>query len=69
VGDPDFVPTEEVEMQRDPPTGEPLYQFIDRRSGSLILQIPSEQMLNFMREIQQQWQQLTSKPAGKSAGE
>ena len=56
-------------MQRDPPTGEPLYQFIDRRSGSLILQIPSEQMLNFMREIQQQWQQLTSKPAGKSAGE
>jgi hypothetical protein len=69
VAEPDLAPTEEVEMQRDPPTGEPVYQFIDRRSGSLILQIPSEQMLNFIREVQQQWQQLTSKSAGKSTGE
>jgi len=50
-------------VQRDTATGEPVYQFIDRRSGFLILQIPSEQMLNLIHEIQQQWQQLSSKPA------
>ncbi len=62
--EPDFIPSEEVKLQRDLPTGEQVYQFIDRRSGVLILQIPSEQMLNFIHEVQQEWQQLTSKPVG-----
>jgi hypothetical protein len=68
AAEPDFVPSEEVKVQRDYPTGQQVYQFIDRRSGILVLQIPSEQMLNFIHEVQQEWQQLTSKPANGNAG-
>ena len=47
-------------MQRDSGTGEHIYQFIDGKSGSVILQIPSEQMLNFIRDIQNQQARIVS---------
>lgn len=67
--EPDFIPSEAVKLQRDLSTGQQVYQFIDRRSGVLVLQIPSEQMLNFIHEVQQEWQQLTSKPLGAGGKE
>lgn len=32
----------------------PVYHFVDRRSGDLVVQVPSEQMLNLIHSIQQQ---------------
>lgn len=57
---------EEVRLQRDSETGEPVYRFVDRRTGSLIVQIPSDQMLNLIHVIQQQLAQLSAKqsPSG-----
>ena len=54
------APQEEVKVQRDMATGEHVYQFIDGKSGSVILQIPTEQILDFIREIQQQQARLAS---------
>ena len=69
VADAGSTPTEEVKVQSDPLTGEQVYQFIDRKSGSLILQIPTEQMLNFIRDVQQQWDKLISTSVDKPAAE
>jgi len=52
---------EEVQLQRDSETGEPVYRFVDRRTGSLIVQIPSDQMLNLIHVIQQQFARLSAK--------
>ena len=56
------APAEEIKLQRDSSTGRQIYQFIDSKSGLLILQIPSEQMLNFIHEVQQEWEHLTARP-------
>jgi len=59
VGAAPSIPPEEVKVQRDSGTGERISQCIDR-SGSVILQIPSEQMLNFIRDIQHQQARIVS---------
>ena len=53
------IPPEEVKVQCDSGTGERISQCIDR-SGSVILQIPSGQMLDFIRDIQNQQARLVS---------
>jgi len=55
------TPQEEAKVQDDMATGEHLYQFIDGKSGSVFLQIPSEQMLDLIHNIQQQPARLTDK--------
>lgn len=43
-------PQDEVKMQWEPPGETAVYQFVNQ-NGSLILQVPSEQMLNLARQI------------------
>lgn len=44
---------DEVELQWDSEDQIAIYKFLDRR-GNLVLQVPSEQMIDLAREIQQQ---------------
>jgi hypothetical protein len=53
VPSPSEVPQDEVEVQRDSQTnGEIVVRYVDH-SGDLILQVPSEQVLNVTRSIDQ----------------
>jgi len=45
-------PQDEVKVQFEPPGAVAVYQFVSQ-DGSLIVQVPSEQMLNIAREISQ----------------
>jgi hypothetical protein len=45
-------PRDEVKVQFEPPDEVAVYQFVSQ-DGSLIVQVPSEQMLNIAREIYQ----------------
>ncbi len=58
---------EEVRLQRDRETGEPVYEFLDRKTGTLIVQIPSQQMLNLIHVIQQQLARLSAGTEGAPA--
>jgi len=57
-------PQDEVRVQIEPPAEIAVYQFASR-DGSLIVQVPSEQMLNIARDISQKLAQEgnTEKPA------
>jgi hypothetical protein len=46
-------PQDEVKLQFDPPGETAVYQFVDQQGG-LILQVPSQQMLNLANEISQE---------------
>lgn len=45
-------PQDEVKVQFEPPGEVAVYQFVSQ-DGTLIVQVPSEQMLNIAREISQ----------------
>jgi hypothetical protein len=47
------VPQDEVKVQWDNPDQTVIYQFVNQH-GSLILQVPSEQVLNLSRDISQE---------------
>ena len=49
------MPEAVVKMHTDTSTGQPIfvYEYVDSRSDSVILQIPSEQMLSLVQEIRQ----------------
>ena len=53
-------------MHSDTSMGLPMavYQFVDSKSGSVVLQIPSEQMLKLAQDIQQRLQQIEDKKPG-----
>lgn len=59
---------EVVEVHSDTSMGLPLpvYQFVDSRSGSVVLQIPSEQMLKLVQDIRQRLQQMEAKQPGEA---
>ena len=54
------VPEEVVKVHSDTSMEPPVlvYEFVDSKSGSLILQVPSEQMLNLVQGIRQRLQQM-----------
>ena len=55
-------PEDEVTVQFDKPMNDDIliYQFLDKQSGSLILQVPSSQVLGVAHEIQNELQQQAS---------
>jgi hypothetical protein len=55
---------DEVKVQVEPPAEIPVYQFVNEQ-GTLILQVPPQQMLNIARDISQELAQETI--TGKSA--
>ncbi len=57
------MPQEVVEVHSETSMGLPLpvYQFVDSKSGSVILQIPSDQMLKLVQDIRQRLQQMQVK--------
>jgi hypothetical protein len=60
---------EVVKVHSDTSSGSPIlvYDFVDSRTGSLVFQIPSDQMLNLVQDIRQRLQRMTAKssPAGE----
>ncbi len=56
------IPQTEVKVHRDNSTGAQvlIYEFRNSQFGSLVYQIPSEQILGLMKTIQQQLHRLTS---------
>ena len=61
-------PEDEVKVQWDQSDQVVVYQFINQQ-GSLILQVPSEQMLNIARDISQELAQATApKPSAGTEG-
>ncbi len=60
------IPEEVVEVHSETSMGLPLpvYQFVDPKSGSVILQIPSDQMLKLVQDIRQRLQQMEVKQSG-----
>ena len=56
-------PQTEVKVHPDNSTGVQIlvYQFLNAKSGTVVYQIPSEQLLGLMKTIQQQLQRLGSK--------
>lgn len=60
---------EEVEVHYDTAAAQdiPVYHFLDRRSGELVVQIPSEQMLNLIHSIQQQLLRMGPIPGAAAA--
>jgi len=61
-------PEDEVKVQWDQPDQVVVYQFINQQ-GSLILQVPSEQMLNIARDISQELAQAAApKPLSGTEG-
>lgn len=54
-----MVPEDEVKVQWDNPMADniEIYQFLNQRSGNLILQLPSEQVLSVVHGIQEQFQE------------
>jgi uncharacterized FlaG/YvyC family protein len=61
---------DEVKVQMEPPGEIAVYQFLDQ-SGSVILQVPPEQVLNLARQISQELSQEAAlkAPAGIGKGE
>jgi len=62
------VGDEVVKVHSDTSTGSPIlvYEYVDSRSGSLVFQIPSEQMLNLVQDIRQRLQRMAAnQPGGK----
>jgi hypothetical protein len=61
---------DEVKVQMEPPGEIAVYQFLDQ-SGSVILQVPPEQVLNLARQISQELSQEAAlkAPAGIEKGE
>jgi hypothetical protein len=55
-------PEDEVTVQFDKPMNDDIliYQFLDKQSGSLILQVPSTQVLGVAHEIQNELQEQSS---------
>ncbi len=62
------VPEEVVEVHSDTSMGLPIavYQFVDPKSGSVVLQIPSEQMLKLVQDIRQRLQQIEVRQSGEA---
>ncbi len=59
---------EVVKVHSDTSTGSPIlvYDFVDSKSGSLVFQIPSAQMLNLVQDIRQRLQRMAaSQQSGK----
>jgi hypothetical protein len=54
-----------------------VYEFVDSRSGSLVFQIPSAQMLNLVQDIRQRLERMAAnqgggeevKPGGKNGNQ
>ncbi len=62
------VPQDEVRVQQDTPADYiMIYQFVNQQSGSLILQMPDEQVLSIVHEIQQMLQS-TQREASMALG-
>ena len=62
------VGDEVVQVHSDTSTGSAIlvYEFVDSKSGSLVFQIPSAQMLNLVQDIRQRLQKMAaSEQAGK----
>jgi hypothetical protein len=57
---------EVVKVHSDTSTGSPIlvYEFVDSISGSLVFQIPSDQMLNLVQDIRQRLQRMAAKQSG-----
>lgn len=65
-------PEDEVTVQFDKPMNDNIliYQFLDKQSGNLILQVPSSQVLGVVHEIQSELrEQATQEQAQQSAEE
>ena len=60
------VSHEVVKVHSDTSTGSPIlvYEFVDSRSGALVFQIPSAQMLNLVQDIRQRLQRMAAKQSG-----
>ena len=66
-------------MHSDTSTGSSImvYEFVDSRSGSLVFQIPSAQMLNLVQDIRQRLERMAAnqgggeevKPGGKNGNQ
>jgi len=58
---------EVVQVHSDTSTGSPIlvYEFVDSRSGSLVFQIPSAQMLNLVQDIRQRLQRMITSQEGE----
>jgi hypothetical protein len=68
---PAVDPQEVVKVHSDDSTGMPImvYQFVDSKSNSVILQVPSEQMLSLVQEIRQRLSEIASQgPMSKAVG-
>jgi len=61
------VGDEVVEVHSDTSTGSPIlvYEFMDSRSGSLVYQIPSAQMLHLVQDIRQRLQRMAANQLGE----
>jgi hypothetical protein len=58
---------DEVKVQIEPPGEIPVYQFVDQQ-GSLVLQVPPQQMINLAQQIAQELAEETE-PRADAAGE
>jgi hypothetical protein len=58
-------PEDDVQVQFDRPMNDDIliYQFLNKRSGDLVRQVPSTQVLNVIHQIQNELQQDSSAPA------
>ena len=59
---------EVVKVHSDTSTGQSIliYEFVDSKTGSLVLQIPSEQMLGLVQEIRQRLQEMAASALGNA---
>ena len=64
---PTAIRQTEVRVHSDTSTGQSvlIHQFVDSRSGSLVFQVPSEQILGLMQAIQRQLERLSPNTPGK----
>lgn len=62
-----LTPQDEVKLQWDTSDHVVVYQFVNQQ-GSLILQVPSEQMLNLSHEISQELAQQTAPKEAAEGG-
>jgi hypothetical protein len=78
--EPDTPSADEVvKVHSDTSTGSSImvYEFVDSRSGSLVFQIPSAQMLNLVQDIRQRLERMAAnqgggeevKPGGKNGNQ
>ena len=66
----DSLSSEVVKVHSDTTTGSPIlvYEFMDARSGSVVFQIPSDQMLNLVQDIRQRLQRMAGGEQGARNG-